>query len=772
MLSRNSASGPLKTARRIGPGFAPLLAILAVAVFTRLSHLDLIDFKADEASMAGIAARVLAGKWPATSIQTSLGPFNPPLFVYLLALPMLISRDPAVLQALVAGLDVLAILVTYATGRRFFGERAGLAAAALYAADPYAVIFARKLAGTFVEPVVSALLLWFLLHALQTRQGPARRAISWHWFGVVVCCGLLPQLHLATALLLPVLAIGLALSWSRRALLGALLGGATSLLISLPYLLFELRNQPNFLATLLSASGGHPRWSLDSFRLVWVIVSSPGYGDVTGTASDAFKAQTSPLFGLVALLGGLAVAGGVVLCLFRWRDRRCVVLAAYILIPPLLTLRHSAGVRIHYFTFLEPALFLAGGMALDWLPRQLSRSTAVASAVYGLLGVLLLAQAAGFQHFIGFLGSHDLAGAYGVPLLYQREVFDRAVREVSGRGQVMVAVSGRDQAEAARYLLGSHPNTEVSAAAGLLLPAVPGSVYVTLGQNTPAGRALERALPAQSRVALPGGRDAFGVHSLPPDAASRLAAALRLAPLGRPLANGLTLVGATPRGTLPVDLASAWRVTRPVDPSTTIFNQVLDDRGKQWFDRDDAPAPARSWRPGDTLIDLVGARLPAGAPRQEYWWSLGAYVQAGRRVPFVSGGTQLRVARLKGGQAPAAAAPAHRLRAIFGGAIELSGYDLPPGRIVLHWKDLDPVKRDYTVFVHVLDAAGHLVAQHDAQPQAGRYPTSLWAPGDQVLDPIPLAVAPGQRLQIGLYTLPSGRRLAVANGQDHLDIRT
>ncbi|MBV9120971.1 MAG: hypothetical protein JOZ39_09705, partial [Chloroflexi bacterium] len=78
-----------QTIHRLG-GALPWLAligILGVAAYTRFLRLDLIDFKADEAELATLAQAVVHGAWPATSIPTSLGPDNPPLPVYLFALP-------------------------------------------------------------------------------------------------------------------------------------------------------------------------------------------------------------------------------------------------------------------------------------------------------------------------------------------------------------------------------------------------------------------------------------------------------------------------------------------------------------------------------------------------------------------------------------------------------------------------------------------------------------------------------------------------------------
>lgn len=69
------------------------------------------------------------------------------------------------------------------------------------------------------------------------------------------------------------------------------------------------------------------------------------------------------------------------------------------------------------------------------------------------------------------------------------------------------------------------------------------------------------------------------------------------------------------------------------------------------------------------------------------------------------------------------------------------------------------------VFVHLLDAAGNVVAQGDAPPQAGRYPTHWWDPGEVVADghaiPLPADLSSGDyRVRVGLYKPSTSERMA------------
>lgn len=125
-------------------------------------------------------------------------------------------------------------------------------------------------------------------------------------------------------------------------------------------------------------------------------------------------------------------------------------------------------------------------------------------------------------------------------------------------------------------------------------------------------------------------------------------------------------------------------------------------------------------------------------------------------------------------------------RATFGGKVELLNYELDPTspqsgstmHVRLRWQGLAEMGVAYKVFVHVLDQRGeHVVAQHDAEPQAGRAPTTGWLPGELLEDgyaiDLPKSLAGGSYpIEIGLYDPRSGIRLPLANGEDRVILST
>jgi hypothetical protein len=119
---------------------------------------------------------------------------------------------------------------------------------------------------------------------------------------------------------------------------------------------------------------------------------------------------------------------------------------------------------------------------------------------------------------------------------------------------------------------------------------------------------------------------------------------------------------------------------------------------------------------------------------------------------------------------------AHTVEAKLGGHIELTGYTLDrpeaaPGDTValtLSWQALAPLPADYTIFIHLRDAANRTVAQQDFQPFDGARPTGRWPAGQKITETRRLALpadlpAGTYEFRIGMYDPKSMERLPVAN---------
>jgi hypothetical protein len=95
-------------------------------------------------------------------------------------------------------------------------------------------------------------------------------------------------------------------------------------------------------------------------------------------------------------------------------------------------------------------------------------------------------------------------------------------------------------------------------------------------------------------------------------------------------------------------------------------------------------------------------------------------------------------------------------------------------QLTLLWEALvDRPDFDATVFVHILDAEGALVAQQDQRPWGGQYPTQIWDEKELVQTNYVFDVQ-GQGLdsisvQTGMYTYPDLSRLVVSQDGKPVD---
>jgi hypothetical protein len=258
-------------------------------------------------------------------------------------------------------------------------------------------------------------------------------------------------------------------------------------------------------------------------------------------------------------------------------------------------------------------------------------------------------------------------------------------------------------------------------------------------------------------------------------------------------ANHLTLLGydlpqrrVQPGASFPLTLT--WRADRPIGDHLTIFNHLLDRDAVQRGGADRIPLKYYTtllWVPGEIVVDAYPVPVEAAAPPGIYWLDVGLYPSERPTFSlplFVEGQpidqNSVRLGPIKvGGPPPGVttieAMPQRVVNKTFGEQITLLGFDWV-GRedgssggkgqdlhLTVYWQAEAVPAGDYTVFVHLVDTQDNLVAQFDGPPAAGQYPTSLWDPGEIIVDERAIGgLAPGRyTLYVGLYRPDTGERL-------------
>ena len=124
--------------------------------------------------------------------------------------------------------------------------------------------------------------------------------------------------------------------------------------------------------------------------------------------------------------------------------------------------------------------------------------------------------------------------------------------------------------------------------------------------------------------------------------------------------------------------------------------------------------------------------------------------------------------------------PSEEMDAIFGGVIRFLGSAFEEGPhaageivpVTVFWRADEPVQERYKVTVQLIDDAGQLVGQHDAEPGDGLWPTTAWESGRVVTDrygvAIPSSLLPSREyaLILAIYHPATGERLSVTLAGD------
>jgi hypothetical protein len=408
---------------------AAALAIGALACWLRLRRLDLAEFKTDEATVLSLATRLLDGDFLSVGLRSSVGAYNPPLFVYVTALPVAVRDDPLAATAFVGVLAAAAVILTYVVLRPRFGALVALGAAALFATAPWSVLYGRKLWGQSVLPVVATALLWSMFTVLER---PRSRAIA--LIPILLCLAF--QLNFsALALVIPgafvLLYCARELHWPAFAL-GA---GVAALLLS-PWLYHEVTTGFADVSLLSGApgDGDHPR-PLETLRESLRLVGNDDWDYVAGGSLPAFVTDAGR--GWEAASAASTVAAtllvlGLVTCLI------CVVRSVgtvprwpWVLIAPggasrvlllvwlagvWLTIRAADHLYPHYLIATFPVIFAVPALGLSDLVSGVRRGRrpATVGAIVLLVGVVtaFTAFTLSFHRFLDDSGG--AAGDYGV----------------------------------------------------------------------------------------------------------------------------------------------------------------------------------------------------------------------------------------------------------------------------------------------------------------------------------------------------------------------
>ncbi len=234
----------------------------------------------------------------------------------------------------------------------------------------------------------------------------------------------------------------------------------------------------------------------------------------------------------------------------------------------------------------------------------------------------------------------------------------------------------------------------------------------------------------------------------------------------------LDLFWHTASGALPAGLALQWSL-RPADGGVPLTIDILPlsrlDSGE--------------WRTGETITEKVRLTLPAAAQPGLYDLVFTLQDVSGTALGSSTVLDQIRLNNIDRSYSLPSDLPLQP-QTCFADMLCLQGV-APEGVVApaggtaeftLYWQAEAIPDGVYTVFLHMVDAAGNIVVQADHWP--GGLPTDILDQGqvitDEVVVPIPTELPPGTYdMRVGLYSTTDGQRLPVSSsvavsGEDYL----
>ncbi len=222
-----------------------------------------------------------------------------------------------------------------------------------------------------------------------------------------------------------------------------------------------------------------------------------------------------------------------------------------------------------------------------------------------------------------------------------------------------------------------------------------------------------------------------------------------------------------------IDAVIYWEALEPDDRDYVSFARLLGRDHKLVGHVNRHPGcgmvPTSLWQPGEVWRDPyhIPVSTDAQAPSR-LRIEVGLYDPQGGKT---LGATHIGDAKLAAPES--APTMGSSLEAEFSDGVTLLGYDIAPAAVMpgetmtvtLYWQARTAPSGDYQVFVHLLGDDSHPLAQGDSPPVMGDYPTSLWADGEIIADPHPVALPPDlpagdYRLLVGMYNLETMQRLS------------
>ena len=624
--------------------------ILLTAVSLRFHLLDTTGIWGDQSFTLNTALRwVKGGQIPLAANKSSVGIMNPPMIEYLYAAALRLWPDVLSVAWLTLAAGMAALGLAAWAAYRVFGWRAGLWTLALFAFNPWSVLYSQLIWNQTMIPVFAALTLTALLLYFAVRPRGVYLVLAF----VGAAC--MTQVHPGSAMQVGTMGLIMLLFWRRLRLWPLAAGILAFVLLYVPFLMYENSVGWQDITATLALAGEPSTFSpaavLVSLDLLHVKGLLPTA--VLTTPHDTFM---TILFALALLItlgwGGRQFVRRRQDEAARRHSTAVIILFLWLIVPVLFYLRTAVYLQVYYVMGQWPAPFILMGLAValvqQWLERPWRRSWGRWASL-GLAGLLIVVLAG--QVALNLQIQNARLSENRIQIRHVRQAIARIdERTAVSPNCPLVLISEGHQIEISRLAL----LQEFTAAPTLLLadgelalplPA-PCALYLDARPGSRASNWLAATAVPLPAADLTVQAETWRFYELSPEDMARVVADMQNGRQPDAWTNGAALAQ-WQRGPLqpgaPLPLTLLWQVGEPSPHKTYHIGAYLLTPDNQVVAQADGPGfDSIQWRPGDYFLTWFQIPTPPDLPPGPYRLALAQYTwPALERVDLAAGDNTL-----------------------------------------------------------------------------------------------------------------------------------
>ncbi len=347
--------------------FLSFFSIVVLSLIFRISHLDVVEFKKDEALNLLLASRpIFSHPFVSGGTISSIGILNPPFFNYLLFPITLFTLDPRIISGIIGIINSFAIGCLFLLLKRYCNFKVAVIATILMAFSPWAVIFSRKIWMQDLLLPFFVLLLYSFYKILDGKQ--------YYWLHFTITTFFLIQLHLGSIFYLTVLWIFLILKRVKLSLKYISIGIVIGLIPLIPYLLYETKNScPDCKIILTTSERVSTKYQLNIFLRPLQLLGQGNFQFVLGKDMITFATQYPIIYQLrkILYLQYFLLPFGVIIFWKMYPKFRILIYSTVLL--PFVYFVLKLEPFIHYYIIVIPLLFLFSATGINYFLSSQSK---------------------------------------------------------------------------------------------------------------------------------------------------------------------------------------------------------------------------------------------------------------------------------------------------------------------------------------------------------------------------------------------------------------